>query len=125
MSLPNKIPSTAVVSNWEPLPNLNSWDAPLIVTELLPVPEVNLPSSISKPPMLPASAVIVPLIVTLPSGVTWKLEELISICSPEPLINCEVVLPTKKASACTSNTDGLVLNFNEPLAPTNSNPTPL
>ena len=40
-------------------------------------------------------------------------------------MNCVVVFPTKNESACTSNTLGLVLNFNEPLAPTNSKPTPL
>ena len=51
-------------------------------------------------------------------------DELISMSPSEPDTNCSVSFPTKKVSALTSNILGLVLNLNEPLAPTNSKPTP-
>ena len=55
---------------------------------------------ISKPPILPASAVIVPDITTSPSGCKWKLDELISMLPFEPLKNCES-LPKKNADELT------------------------
>ena len=67
---------------------------------------------------------LLPEIFNEPSLCKWNFEELISMFCPEPLINCVVVFPTKKESALTSKTDGLVLNFREPLLATNSSPTP-
>ena len=125
MSCPISIPSISPILKTEPLPILISLSAPLIVTALFPTPAASCPLFISNPPIWPAVAVIVPDISTLPALSKWKFDELISICSLEPLMNCVVVFPTKNESACTSNTDGLVLNFREPLAPTNSKPTPL
>ena len=43
---------------------------------------------------------------------------------PEPEINCVALLPTKNASAITSNLEGFVPNLRLPLSPTNSKPTP-
>ena len=60
--------------------------------------------------MLPAVAVTVPAIVTLPALSKWKLLELISILPLLPLTNC-AVLPKKNSSVCTWNVLGLVLNF--------------
>ena len=77
--------------------------------------------------MLPAVAVIVPLMLTSPSGDKWKLLELISILPLLPLTNCEV-LPKKNSSVTTWNVLGLVLNFKNlsvaPWASTISKPTP-
>ena len=70
-----------------------------------------------------------PPIVKLPSGCKWKLEELISILSSEPLMNWTPVLPKKNLFVLTSNSPTpsafCVLNLNEPLFPScNSIPTP-
>ena len=60
------------------------------------VPAVDVNSSpIVKPPIVPPAAVISPLIVTLPSAVKWKLEELISTFPLLPLTNWLLFLPKK------------------------------
>ena len=98
------------------------------------LPAAKLEAPIVNPPMVPpASAVIVPCIVTEPSSSKWKLLELISNLSLEPLtnvlsppkkkldelitmfpllplINCPS-LPKKNWSVCTVNSEGFVLNF--------------
>ena len=48
------------------------------------------------PPISPAVALIIPDIVTLPSGVKWKFDELISMLSKAPLTNWPAP-PKKKA----------------------------
>ena len=115
------------------------------------LPAAKLEAPISNPPIVPpASAVIVPCIITLPSLSKWKLLELISnlslapltkVFSPPkkkldelitmfpllPLINCPS-LPKKNWSVCTVNSEGFVLNFKNlsvvPWASTISKPTP-
>ena len=67
------------------------------------VPAVESKSSpIVNPPISPAAAVIVPDIVTLPSGVKWKLEDEISILPLLPDTNWDVP-PNKKVGAFICN----------------------
>ena len=70
-----------------------------------------------------------PPIVNPPSGFKWKLEELISMLSSEPLTNWTPSLPKKNLFVLTSNSPTpsslCVLNLNEPLFPSCiSKPTP-
>ena len=121
------------------LPSGVKWNSDELTSILLPEPLINAVSALPTKNVSDFTSNSVPencrklvglspnnnaLAVTLPSGVRWKSEDDISMSPPLPLINCEPVLPTKKASALTSNKLGFVLNLNEPLGPTNSNPTP-
>ena len=101
-------------------------DGVLILSAVIEPWTVNVSSTNCKycPPALSPNKIA--LAVTVPCGVKWKSEELISMFPPEPLMNWLVVEPTKKVLATISKIFGLVLNLNEPLPfpPWSSKPTP-
>ena len=94
-------------------PDIKAFDA--VIIPLAPL-SINVPaadvnsSPIIKPPIVPPAAVISPLMVTLPCGVRWKLDELISILPLLPLTNWLVFLPKKNFGV--SNVILLPLAFN-------------